>query len=99
VAHVVYIGDEVTAAGFRLAGIDARTVEPSSTADELRRAVTDGAELILLSGQLAGFVPPPELAAVLAAPQPPVVVVDDVCGKSVLPDLTREVRATLGIEA
>jgi len=99
VAHVVYIGDEVTAAGFRLAGIDARTVEPGATADEMRRAVADGAELILLSGQLAGFVPPPELEAALVAPQPPVVVVDDVCGRSVLPDLTREVRATLGIEA
>jgi vacuolar-type H+-ATPase subunit F/Vma7 len=99
VAHVVYLGDAVTAAGFRLAGIDARTVEPSATADEMRRAVTDGAELILLSGLLTEFVPPPVLEAVLAAPQPPVVVVDDVCGKSVLPDLTRDVRATLGIEA
>ena len=98
-AHVVYIGDEVTAAGFRLAGIDARTVEAKATADELRRAVTDGAELILLSGQLTEFLSPPELEAVLTATQPPGIVVDAVCGKSVLPDLTREVRATLGIEA
>jgi vacuolar-type H+-ATPase subunit F/Vma7 len=99
VAHVVYLGDEVTAAGFRLAGIDARTVESSATADEMRRAVTEGAELILLSAQLAELMPLPGLETILAAPQPPVAVVDDVCGKSVLPDLTRDVRATLGIEA
>lgn len=98
-AHVVYIGDEVTAAGFRLAGIDARTVDPGATAEELQRAVKDGAELILLSGLLTGFVPQPELEAVLAATQPPLVIVDDVCGQSVLPDVTRDVRATLGIEA
>jgi vacuolar-type H+-ATPase subunit F/Vma7 len=99
VAQVVYLGDAVTAAGFRLAGIDARTVEPGATAEELHRAVTDGAELIMLSGQLTEFMPPADLAAVLTAPQPPVVVVDDVCARSVLPDLTRDVRATLGIEA
>jgi vacuolar-type H+-ATPase subunit F/Vma7 len=98
-AHVVYIGDEVTAAGFRLAGIDARVIEPGAAADELRRARTEGAELVLLSGMLQEFVPPAELAVVLEAPVPPVMIVGDVCGRSVLPDLTREVRGTLGIEA
>jgi vacuolar-type H+-ATPase subunit F/Vma7 len=99
VARVVYIGDEVTAAGFRLSGLEARAAEPSEAADVLQRAVDGGVELILLSGALVEHVPPRLHATLLTATTPLVAIVADVAGQCGPPDIAREVRDTLGIEA
>ena len=98
-ARVVYLGDEVTHAGFRLAGADARVVAPGAAADELHRAVADGAELVLLSGMLAAALPAAVLAESLTRAATLLVIVPDACGASHLPDLAREVRDTLGLDA
>ena len=97
-AHVWYIGDEVTAAGYRLAGAETRAPAPSETSEVFLRARSDGADLILLSAALAAEVGPAELSAALIADAPLVVIVPDVFGRCPPPDVAREVRLALGIE-
>jgi vacuolar-type H+-ATPase subunit F/Vma7 len=99
VARIVYVGDEVTAAGLRLAGVETRVATPGDAAESLRGALADGAECVLLDGALSGCVPPALLATALGADAPLFAVVPDVRGRGQPPDLARSVRNALGIEA
>jgi len=99
VARVYYIGDEATAAGYRLAGAESRVPAPAETPAVFRRAIADGADLILLSAACAADLDPEELRAALVAEQPLLAVVPDVYGVHPAPDVAREVRLALGIES
>jgi vacuolar-type H+-ATPase subunit F/Vma7 len=98
-ARIVYIGDEATAAGFRLAGVDTRVAAPGDAAETLRRALGEGSECVLFDGKLVEFVPPAELADALMAGAPLFTVIPDVRGCGAPPDLAGTVRNALGIEA
>jgi vacuolar-type H+-ATPase subunit F/Vma7 len=98
-AHVCYIGDEITAAGYRLAGAEARVPAPSEAGEAFRRACSDGADVILLSAALAHEVDPGELSAALLAESPLVAIVPDAFGRCPPPDVARDVRLALGIES
>jgi vacuolar-type H+-ATPase subunit F/Vma7 len=69
-AQIVYIGDEATAAGFRLAGLDARVAGPGDAAEFLRQAAREDNDCVLLSGLLAEFIRPPRCPASGWRPQP-----------------------------
>jgi vacuolar-type H+-ATPase subunit F/Vma7 len=97
-ASVYYIGDEATACGYRLAGAETRVPGPAETAEVFRRAVQDGADLVLLSAEVAGELGV-ALDEALAGSQPLVAVVPDVLGRHQAPDVAREVRLALGIES
>jgi len=98
-ASVYYIGDEATACGYRLAGAETRVPGPAETAEVFRRAVQAGADLILLSAEVAGELGAAALDDALAGSQPLVAVVPDVLGRHQAPDVAREVRLALGIES
>ena len=98
-ARVQYIGDEATAAAFRLAGADCRVPGPGEISEVFRRAIADGADVILLSAEHAGGLDPAELSAALTADEPLVAIVPDVFGRHVAPDVALEVRLALGIES
>lgn len=98
-ARVHFIGDEASAAAYRLAGADCRVPSPDETAEVLRRAIADGAEIVLLSAEYAGRLDPVELSNALLAEQPLVAIVPDVYGRCSPPDVAREVRLALGIES
>lgn len=96
--EVVFIGDEVSAAGYRLAG--ARTFVPAHGEEgAVLASVRTNAELVLIAAQSASQVPPAELAVALAAMTPLVLVVPDVRGIAQPPDLGKLVRKQLGMEA
>ena len=97
-ARVFYIGDEATASGFRLAGADARVPVPEETTDVFRRAIADGADLILVSASRAADVEPGLLDASLLGMRPLVAIVPDVYGLHPAPDMAHEVRLALGID-
>lgn len=97
-ARIYYIGDEATAAGYRLAGAEVRVPSAAELADVLRRARESDADLILLSAQLAGALPSDELETALLGERPLVAVVPDAHGRHAAPDVAREVRLALGIE-
>ena len=98
-ARVVYIGDEVTAAGLRLAGVETRVTEAPGAADALREALGGGDDCVLFSGRLAAEVPPALLQQALEGLEPMFALLPDVRGLGAPPDLALEVRNALGIEA
>ena len=92
-----YIGDEATAAGYRLAG--ARTLVPRAGAEgEALASARASAALVLISAGIAARVPPRELAAACASFAPLTLVVPDLRGEPQMPDLAIRLRAQLGLE-
>lgn len=96
--RIYYIGDEATAAGYRLAGALTRVPDRAEAAEAFQRALADKADMVLLSAEFADALDPQELSAALLAEQPLVAVVQDVYGRHPSPDIAREVRLALGIE-
>lgn len=92
-----YLGDEVTAAGFRLAGVDARAPAPgteAATLDEVRAR----SPLVLVSATVAARIPAATLRAALRAAPPITVVVPDLREETEFPDLSARLRRQLGFE-
>jgi vacuolar-type H+-ATPase subunit F/Vma7 len=98
VARIYYIGDEATAAGYRLAGAEVRVPSPAEAAETFRRAHERDTDLILLSAEVAAQLPQEELAAAVLGERPLVAIVPDVHGRHAAPDVARDVRLALGIE-
>jgi vacuolar-type H+-ATPase subunit F/Vma7 len=99
VARIYYIGDEATAAGYRLAGVETRTPAADETAEVFRRARADGADMVLLAAAAAHTLDAEELATAILAERPLVAIVPDVNARHAPPDVDREVRLALGIES
>jgi vacuolar-type H+-ATPase subunit F/Vma7 len=100
----VLIGDEVTAAGFRLAGVDCRVPEGAGDgpvgAKAVQRLLDDvGAQagLILITAELAGALPDAVLADLLAQQRPPMLVIGDIRGRHRPADLTIALKRQLGL--
>lgn len=95
---IVFIGDELTATGLRLAGIEVIVAPPAEVASALE-AATRRARVVLLSSAVAKHVPAAVLEAALSAPEPLLAIVPEVRGLFALPDIAGRLKATLGIEA
>ena len=94
----VYLGDEVSGAGYRLAGVRVRTPGPGAAAAALAEACIE-APLVLVSSAVAADIAERPLRAALSALAPLVVVVPDLAGDVPVPDLAARLRAQLGLEA
>jgi vacuolar-type H+-ATPase subunit F/Vma7 len=94
----VYLGDEVSGAGYRLAGVRVRTPGPGEAAAALAGACSE-APLVLVSSAVAADIGERSLRAALSALAPLVVVVPDLEGDVPVPDLAARLRAQLGLEA
>jgi vacuolar-type H+-ATPase subunit F/Vma7 len=97
-ARIAYVGDEVTAAGFRLAGVETYTPGPAQAAEALRQAIDDDSDCILLSCALAPCVPAAQLLEAWTALRPLLALVADARGDCVAPDVASEVRDALGLD-
>lgn len=98
VTTVIFIGDELTATGFRLAGVETIVPEPDAVRDALLKARTR-AELVLLTADCARRIPVGELEEILSVEMPIVAVIPDILRHTLPLDLSRRLRATLGIES
>ena len=94
----VYLGDEVSAAGFRLAGALVRTPVAGDETAALAWARSQ-APLVLLSAAVAAGIGEATLRTALSALTPLVLVLPDLHGETPLPDLAARLRAQLGLEA
>jgi len=94
---VAFIGDELTATGFRLAGTGVFVVPPAETATALREARA-GAALVLISAGHARHLDAAELDAALTSARPLTLVVEDILDREAPPDLERLMRRALGVE-
>ena len=92
----VFIGDEVSAAGYRLAGLRVRVASADSLVDELHTCC-EQAPLVLISSELAATLPEAQRDRLLARLSPPVLVVPDVRGRDTGLDLSTRLRRQLGV--
>jgi vacuolar-type H+-ATPase subunit F/Vma7 len=95
--RVVFVGDEVTAAGFRLAGIDIVT-PAAGRAREAFRQVRQTAALVYLTPDIAEALPPSEFDGALRSADPPVLVVPDIRRRHQPPDIPARILGLLGLE-
>jgi len=93
----IFIGDEVTAAGYRLAGLEVRVPVPTETVSILQAARAAGPPLILLTAELAGYLDAGTLERVLVSARPPVELVTDAAGRVPAPDLAGRIRSQVGV--
>lgn len=94
----VFIGDEVSAAAYRLAGAHTRTPGAAELAETLAWARAE-APLVLISAEYARLLPERELTQALMALEPPLLIVPDVRNRHPMPDLAARLRRQLGVEA
>jgi len=101
-----FIGDEVSAAGFRLAGVDCHVPAPDPTDPQgpsaqrlagLFRQVLADWQLVLITAEFADRLPPDVLGAALRAERPLVLVLSDVRGRRAPADLAVRLRRQLGM--
>ena len=97
-ARVFFLGDEATAAGYRLAGAEVRVPSAADAAETFRRACEPATDLVLLSAEIAALLPREELESAVLGERPLVAIVPDVHGRRAAPDVARDVRLALGIE-
>ena len=91
-----FIGDEVSAAGFRLCGIDVHITDGSDVIALIDKA-RERASLVLVSSSAVQDLNTAELDALLAGIEPVVVVVPDVRGLHEIPDIVPRIHQQLGM--
>ncbi|MBT8082639.1 MAG: V-type ATP synthase subunit F [Gammaproteobacteria bacterium] len=93
---VIFIGDEVTAQGFRLAGaatqVPAHADVATAFADALRAS-----GLVLITADAAGRLDADDLDLAVRRASPPVLVVPDAAMRTMPPDAAAIVEQALGI--
>ena len=95
-AAPVYLGDEVSAAGFRLAGLQIRVPPRGEEAAALATARAT-APLVLVAASVAARIAERELRTARAALTPLVLIVPDLDGATPVPDLALRLRKQLGL--
>ncbi|MFA7270527.1 MAG: hypothetical protein WC073_14405 [Sterolibacterium sp.] len=93
----IFLGDELSAAGYRLAGVDARVPAPGDEAQCFEKALGE-ARILLLGARCARAIAPAALEAALALLSPLVIVVPEWDGRQVAADPASKVRRALGVE-
>jgi len=91
-----FIGDEVSAAGYRLCGIDVHIADGSNVMPLIKEAC-ERASLVLVSSSAVQNIHRSELDELLASIQPPVLVVPDVRGLREVPDIVSRIYKQMGM--
>lgn len=95
-AAPVFIGDEVTAAGFRLAGVRVRTPAEGDLPGVLDWARSN-TPLIYITAEYAATLGHEQQHRLLTQLNPPVVVIPDIRSNTPVQDLATQLRAQLGV--
>ncbi len=95
-ATPVYVGDEVSAAGWRLAGVGVAVPEAGAEASALAKARAE-APLVLVAASVAARISEESLRAALAAVSPLTLIVPDLLGTTPVPDVAARLRRQLGL--
>jgi vacuolar-type H+-ATPase subunit F/Vma7 len=93
----VFLGDEVTAAAYRLIGIRVHVVQDGN-AGAVLDSVPEDTGLLLITATCATKIGSERIDAMMRRGRPLVAVVPGVAERAALPDLDKEVERALGIE-
>lgn len=91
-----FLGDEVTAAGFRLAGLETRVAGPGDPLP-LFEALLGRVDLLLITADLAARLPRQALERAWARGRPLLLVIGDARAQRAPPDLAALLRRRLGM--
>jgi len=91
-----FIGNEVSAAGYRLCGVTVHIADESNALALIRKSC-EKASLVLVGGSTAQYLHSTDLDELLANVQPPVLVVPDVSDRHAVPDIASRVNKQLGL--
>ncbi|GKY88754.1 V-type ATP synthase subunit F [Sinisalibacter aestuarii] len=94
---VIFIGDAVTAAGFRLAGVPSYVPEEGAL-DALVGELARDAMVLMMTAETLAALPGPVAQALETGDDPLLAIVPDARGSIAVPDIETEVRRALGIE-
>ena len=95
-AGVIFIGDEVTAQGFRLAGAGIRMPDNDAVAKSFLDALRN-ADLVLITADAAGKLDADLLERAVRTASPLVLVIPDAAFRVMPPDPADSVERVLGI--
>lgn len=95
---LVFIGDEISAAGYRLAGATVFSPAPPDMPDTFASACAQ-ASVVMITAEASRHIPQARLNAAQSKPAPLVVVVEDIRGRVPAPDLEDLVHNILGLDA
>lgn len=93
----IFIGDELSACGFRLTGIEILVPKPDAIGSAFEEARASSS-LIIITADIARQIPPPQLETAMLAEMPALAIIPDVMFRAPPPDLVRRLRSVLGIE-
>jgi vacuolar-type H+-ATPase subunit F/Vma7 len=96
-ALAYYLGDEISAAGFRLAGVKTHVPGSGEETGALAAACAE-AKLVLVSAAVAARIDEASLSRALAALSPLTLLIPDATGKVEMPDIASRLRRQLGLE-
>lgn len=92
----VFIGDPLSAAGFRLGGAEVITPKAGSEEAAFRTALKDG-DLVLITAETASGIPDALLEKAMLENDPLVVVIPDVRNRQQPLDIADSLRRQLGM--
>ena len=93
----VFIGDEVTAAAYRLVGLNTSVVQNGAVLKAFEEACLN-ADLLLITAACVTELGSERLDTAMRRGKPLIVIVPDAAGMTMPPDLGKEVERVLGIE-
>lgn len=91
-----FIGDEVTAAGFRLAGFDVYIPAAEEVTGVLVK-LSEEMELVIITAEMAQAIPDQLLHQAIVRGRPLILVIPDIRQRFQPVDLTSELRQQLGM--
>jgi vacuolar-type H+-ATPase subunit F/Vma7 len=92
----LFIGDPVSAAGFRLGGMSVSVPEPGSEASLFQEALKHN-DLIIMTAEFASQLSQAVIKSVQIAGSPLLLVIPDVRQQHEAPDIAAELRRQLGM--
>jgi len=93
----VFIGNELTAAAFRLAGLEAIGCDPDAARMRFEEHIAGETRLLLVGQSCVAAIGAERLSAAAARADPAVLVVADVPGEGLQDELPDSIRRELGV--
>ncbi len=93
----IFIGDELSASGFRLTGIATLVPKPEAVGAAFAEAISRGS-LVIITADVARHIPAAQLEAAMLAEEPTITIIPDVLFSAPVPELIGKLRSVLGIE-
>ena len=94
---IVFIGDEVSAAGYRLAGAEVMSPAPDDVAGAFMSACQN-AQVVFITAEYATHVPQARLERMIETATPLVMIIEDAHGTGPAQTIEDRVRLVLGLD-